>query len=300
MITLRQIQFALAVAEHKHFKRAAEDCNVSQSALSLGISEMEKSLGVVIFERNNKQVVVTPIGKELIERAQKIFLDTQQLIERAHAGQKDLGFGMKIGFIPTVAPYYLPILLPILQEKFPKFEMTVVEKNSELLINMVETGQLDAAIIALPYDTTGLEVSEIGDENFFVLVHEDHSLSKENKINPLKLKKQSLMLLGDEHCLHDHIMDICKFQRNIGQDIFRDAHLNTLIQLTLNNIGITLIPEMALNQIRIYPELKQIPLDVPTPHRTLAIITRPNYPRAEDMNLLLTLFKQALEQSRAK
>ncbi|SUO92782.1 hydrogen peroxide-inducible genes activator [Suttonella indologenes] len=300
MITLRQIQFALAVARHKHFKRAAEECNISQSALSLGIAEMEKNLGVSIFERNNKQVVVTPIGEELIQRAEKIFLDAQQLVERAHAGQKDLGFGMSIGFIPTIAPFYLPVLLPIVREAYPKFEMNVVEKTSEHLVNMVQTGRLDAAVIALPYDTSSLEVSTIGDENFFILVHEDNSLSKEKKISPAKLKKQPLMLLGDGHCLRDHIMEVCKFQRNTGQDMFRDASLNTLVQLTLNNMGLTLVPEMALSQMSAYPNLKEIPLDAPTPHRTLAIITRPNYPRAADMNLLLDLFKQALIDSKMK
>lgn len=300
MITLRQIQFALAVARHKHFKRAAQECNISQSALSLGIAEMEKNLGVSIFERNNKQVVVTPIGEELIQRAEKIFLDAQQLVERAHAGQKDLGFGMSIGFIPTIAPFYLPVLLPIVREAYPKFEMNVVEKTSEHLVNMVQTGRLDAAVIALPYDTSGLEVSTIGDENFFILVHEDNSLSKEKKISPAKLKKQPLMLLGDGHCLRDHIMEVCKFQRNTGQDMFRDASLNTLVQLTLNNMGLTLVPEIALSQMSTYPNLKEIPLDAPTPHRTLAIITRPNYPRAADMNLLLDLFKQALIDSKMK
>lgn len=108
MITLRQIQFALAVSRHRHFKRAAEECNISQSALSLGIAEMEKNLGVIIFERNNKQVVVTPIGEELLERAQKIYLDAQQLVERAHAGHKNLGYGMSVGFIPTIAPFSCP------------------------------------------------------------------------------------------------------------------------------------------------------------------------------------------------
>lgn len=298
MITLRQIQFALSVARHKHFKRAAEECNVSQSALSLGIAEMEKNLGVAIFERNNKQVVVTPIGEELIERAQKIFLAAQELEERAHAGQKDLGFGMSIGFIPTIAPFYLPTLLPILNAAYPKFDMSITEKNSDILINMVQTGRLDAAVIALPHDVGGLEVCEIGDESFYVLVHEKNNLSKEKKLSPMKLKKQPLMLLGDGHCLGDQILEVCRFQRNAGLDLFRDANLNTLVQLTLSNTGLTLVPEMALPQMSIYSELKKVPLDAPMPHRTLAIITRPHYPRADDIKLLLGLFQQALAETK--
>ena len=135
MITLRQIQFALAVARHKHFKRAAEECNISQSALSLGIAEMEKNLGVIVFERNNKQVVITPIGEELLRRAQQIYLDAQQLVEHAHAGQETLHFPMAVGFIPTIAPYLLPRALPVIRHAYPDFELNIREDVSERLVS---------------------------------------------------------------------------------------------------------------------------------------------------------------------
>lgn len=294
MITLRQIQFALAVARHKHFKRAAEECNISQSALSLGIAEMEKNLGVSIFERNNKQVVITPIGTELLERAQKIYLDAQQLVERAHAGQDGLGFGMSIGFIPTIAPFLLPAALPIIRKAHPNFEMNVSEETSERLVAAVQTGRIDAAVLALPYDTAGLDIHEFGAENFYVILHKDHPLANESKLSAGKLKHAQLLLLGEGHCLRDHIVDVCRFQTKTGRNMFKDASLNTLIQLTNNNMGVTLVPEMALAQMRQFPDLAIIPLDAPGPHRRLAMVTRPNYPRLDDLKTLMELISRAL------
>lgn len=294
MITLRQIQFALAVSRHKHFKRAAEECNVSQSALSLGIAEMEKHLGVVIFERNNKQVVVTPIGQELLTRAQKIFLDAQQLVERAHAGNGELNYGMSIGFIPTIAPYLLPATLPLLREYHPNFDMNIHEDVSERLVSMVSNGLLDAAVLALPFDVEGLNVLEISHEIFYALVHENHKLSQFSKVTPKQLKDLPL-LLSEGHCLRNHIVEVCELENdNSHHESFRHASLNTLVHMAVNNMGITLIPEMALPSIANYPSLKAIKLDKPGPHRRLVLVTRPNYPRENELKRLIQLFQNAL------
>ena len=247
MITLRQIQFALAVARHKHFKRAAEECNISQSALSLGIAEMEKNLGVIVFERNNKQVVITPIGEELLRRAEKIHLDAQQLVEQAHASQDTLHFPMAIGFIPTIAPFFLPQALPVIHKAYPKFEMNIREDVSERLVSAVHHGMLDAALIALPYD----------------------------------------------------IVEICKFRNQISPHSFREASLNTLVQMVVNDMGLTLVPEMALPSLHRLPDIRTIPLDVPAPHRRLALVTRPNYPRTVELEALMGLFRDALNNIRA-
>lgn len=300
MITLRQIQFALAVARHRHFKRAAEECNISQSALSLGIAEMEKNLGVAIFERNNKQVVVTPIGVELLERAQKIYLDAQQLMERAHAGQNDMGFGMHIGFIPTIAPFLLPAALPLIHQRYPKFSLNISEDVSDRLISAVQTGRLDAAVLALPYDTGSLDVKQFAQEDFYVIMHESDSLSKENKVTANQLKNKPLLLLGEGHCMRDQIMDICKMHQEITAEQFKDASLNTLIQLTANNMGMTLVPEIALPQMKAYPALRTARLNCSGPHRQLAVVTRPNYPRDQDLNILVEIFVAAVEQLRER
>ena len=296
MITLRQIQFALAVARHRHFKRAAEECNISQSALSLGIAEMEKNLGVTIFERNNKQVIITPIGEELLARAQQIYLDTQQLVERAHAGQGQLGFGMRIGFIPTIAPFLLPVALPLIHKQYPKFKINIHEDVSARLVESVSNSRLDAAVIALPYDTLGLEVHEFGAERFMVIMHKDDHLARENRITPTRLKKTNLMLLGEGHCLSDQIAEVCHFHRYLDEEHFKEASLNTLIYMTANNMGVTLVPEMALPFLSRFEELHIAPLETPGPHRRLAMVTRPNYPRLDELMLLMALFKVTVNE----
>lgn len=294
MITLRQIQFALAVARHHHFKRAAEECNISQSALSLGIAEMEKILGVVIFERNNKQVVVTPLGEELLERAQKIYLDAQQLEQRARAGQGMLSFSMKLGFIPTIAPFLLPEALPLIRQKQPDFELDITEDQSSRLINAVQSGELDAAVLALPYDVGSLETMEFGDERFFVIFHKDHPLAAHKKITTNDLLDTHLLLLPEGHCLRDHILDVCKMHNLISTSNFQNASLNTVIELVANNMGVTLVPEIALPQMSRYKNVRIRPLDVPGPHRRLALITRNNYPRQQDLIILKDLFTHAV------
>ena len=305
MVTLRQLQFAIAVARHKHFKRAAEDCKISQSALSLGISELEKVLGIAIFERNNKQVVLTPIGEEIIRRAEKIYLDAQQLVERAYALQEELSYPITIGFIPTIAPYLLPYALPVLSEKYPKFLMNIVENTSSRLVSMVQSGDLDAAVLALPFDINGLESIEFATENFWVIAHKDNQIFQDNceegekcRITPAKIKKFPPMLLGEGHCLRDHIAEICKIDMNDKRNIFRDSSLNTLIQLTINNMGYTLIPQMALPQMLGYSQLRCLQLEAMGPHRRIAIVYRPAYPRVKELKLVAEMFATALHKQR--
>lgn len=296
MITLRQLQFALAVLRHRHFKRAAEECGVSQSALSLGIAELEKILGVTLFERNNKQVIITPIGEEILERAQKIYLDAQQLTECAQASNNHLGFAMNIGFIPTIAPYLLPKILPALRKSYPDFVLNISEDTTANLLKALSSGKIDAAVLALPYDLSGLEVIEFAKENFFAIVHRNHPLSQQKRISTEALKSKDLLLLGEGHCLRDQIIDLCEFHNHINDNCFKNASLNTLIQLAVNDMGMTLIPEMAKEQISKNDQAHILPLEIKGPHRTLAIATRTQYPRKQELQLLARLFAQTLDQ----
>ena len=188
MITLRQLEFALAVAKYKHFKRAAEECNISQSALSLGIAELEKQLDTQIFERNNKQVLITPIGEEILERATRIFAEVNDLVTRAQTHQTPLAYPMTIGIIPTIAPFLLPKVLPDLRAQFPDFKLTVMEEQTERLLDKVRYGVIDTAIIALPYATDGLLTFEFWAEDFLAVVAPNDS-------------RAALPVLDSEHLL---------------------------------------------------------------------------------------------------
>lgn len=296
MITLRQLEFALAVAKHRHFKRAAEECNISQSALSLGVAELEKQLDTQIFERNNKQVLITPIGEEILIRAQRVFSEINDLTTRAQSHQTPLAYPMTVGMIPTIAPYLLPKVLPELKAQYPNFRMTVVEQQTERLLEQVRYGHIDTAIIALPYAVEGLHTFEFWQEDFFAIFPNDNPLANLKTISSDQLGKANLMLLGEGHCLTDQALTVCSFDRDEFKSNFSDASLNTLIQMALAGMGITLIPEMALNQVhRQNNEVATIPLTEQGPHRRIAFVTRLNYARVDDVNLLGNIFKAAFE-----
>ena len=295
MITLRQLEFSLAVAKYRHFKRAAEACNISQSALSLGIAEFEKQLGTQIFERNNKQVLITPIGEEILERAKRIFSEVNDLVTRAQTHQTPLAYPMTIGIIPTIAPFLLPKVLPVLRQAFPTFQLNVVEEQTERLIEKVRYGAIDTAIIALPYPTDGLLTFEFWAEEFLAVFAHDDPHAQLTKISAESLANSNLMLLGEGHCLTDHALSVCHLDKQKLKNSFSEASLHTLIQMALSGMGTTLIPQMASEQIRQQnPDVALIPLDEATPHRRLAFITRLNYARVDDVNLLGSLFANAL------
>ncbi len=297
MITLRQLEFALAVAKHRHFKRAAEECNISQSALSLGIAELEKQLDTQIFERNNKQVLITPIGEELLERAQRIFSEISDLTTRAHSHQIPLAYPMTIGIIPTIAPYLLPKVLPTLKDSHPHFELSVVEKQTERLIDQVRYGHIDTAIIALPYPLEGLHAFEFWAEDFFAILPENDAHIELGKINSDDLSKTNLLLLGEGHCLTDQVLSVCSLSKSEIKSSFSDASLNTLIQMSLAGMGTTLVPKMALDQISATNQVRAVPLAEAGPHRRLAFITRLNYARVNDVRLLSEIFGKALAKT---
>lgn len=298
MITLRQLEFALAVSKHRHFKRAAEDCNISQSALSLGIAELEKQLDTQIFERNNKQVLITPIGQEILTRAQRVFSEINDLTTRAHSHQTPLAYPMTVGIIPTIAPYLLPKVLPALKENHPNFRMTIVEQQTERLLEQVRYGHIDTAIIALPYAVDGLHTFEFWAEDFFAVFPKDDVHANLDTINSDELATANLMLLGEGHCLTDQTLSVCHFDREEMKSSFSDASLNTLIQMALAGMGTTLVPEMALDQLHLQNQnAVAVPLAETGPHRHIAFVTRLNYARVDDVNLLGEVFKTALKQA---
>lgn len=299
MITLRQLEFALAVAKHRHFKRAAEECNISQSALSLGIAELEKQLDTQIFERNNKQVLITPIGEEILTRAQRVFSEINDLTTRAQSHQTPLAYPMTVGMIPTIAPYLLPKVLPELKAQYPNFRMTVVEQQTERLLEQVRYGHIDTAIIALPYAVDGLHTFEFWQEDFFAVFPSDNPLANLKTISSDQLGQANLMLLGEGHCLTDHALSVCSFDRDEFKSNFSDASLNTLIQMALAGMGTTLVPEMALDQVHHQSkDIATIPLTETGPHRRIAFVTRLNYARVDDVNLLGKMFNKALEKDK--
>ena len=297
MVSIKQLYYALAVEKYLHFKKAAESCNVSQSALSTAINELEKQLGVMIFERNNKQVIVTDNGRLVLDKAKKVKLELEELTQIAQINNQPFNGEMTIGVIPTIGPYLLPKVLPALRAKYPEFKLKIVEDQSHVLVDMVRAGDIDTAILALPYPIEGLLHFDFWQEDFYWVSHKDECPSEVKEITSAELSLDKLMLLKDGHCLKDHALAACKLQQKTQNNDFDSASLHTLIQMVAGKLGSTLVPQMALDQlIHHQSELRAIHLNEPGPHRTISLIIRPNYVRTNEITQLKAMFHEALTQ----
>lgn len=297
MISLKQLNYALAVEQTLHFKKAAEACNVSQSAMSTAIHEMEKQLGFQVFERNNKQVLTTTQGRVFLQKAQTIKLELDELHQLSQLNAAPLSAPMKIGVIPTIGPYLLPKVLPKVRSAYPDFKLHLVEEQSHVLVDMVRRGDLDGAILALPFPIEGLISFEFWQEDFYWISHQDECPSGVKEITSNELELEKLMLLNDGHCLKDHALEACQLKGEEDDQEFAATSLHTLIQMVAGKIGTTLVPEMALEQlVKNNAEIRSVHLNEPGPHRRIALIIRPNYVRVNDLELLKKMFCQALRE----
>ena len=295
MISIKQLSYALAVEKTLHFKKAADLCFVSQSALSAALSELEKQLGLQIFERNNKQVLVTPIGREVLKRARDILLRIEDLEHLAGSHGAPLSFPLSLGVIPTIAPYLLPRIFPKLNECYPLAEINVVEEQSHQLVEMVRSGEIDTAILALPYPCEGLLTLEFWQEDFYWVTLKGSMHSQQTEITSDEVTQTRLMLLKEGHCLKDHALDVCKLTEQRANHGFGATSLNTLIQMVQGDLGTTLIPAMAKQQlIAANDRLSAIHLKEPSPHRRIAFVFRPNYTCLSSIEALANICKSSL------
>lgn len=296
MISLKHLHYALAVERTLHFKKAAEYCAVSPSALSTALTEFEKQLGFQVFERDNKKVLITPLGQQVLDKAKSIKYLVDDLQGLKEIQNDSLSGPMSIGIIPTISPFILPIILPALQKHYPNLELDISEEQSSILVEQVRNGDLDTAILALPYKTEGLLTFKFWQENFYWITHADDKQKSKQSIKAAEIDNEQLILLKDGHCLKDHVLAACHIENNSWLNL-NATSLMTLVQLVAGDLGSTLIPEMALETlISNNKELIKIPLAEPGPHREIAFIVRPNYSRVKSIELMMDLFVKAMTQ----
>jgi LysR family hydrogen peroxide-inducible transcriptional activator len=295
MISFKQLTYALAVEKTLHFKKAAELSNISQSALSTALNALEKQLGLQIFERDNKKVLVTPVGKQVLEKARSIVLQVDDLQHLADSQRSVLSFPLTVGVIPTICPYLLPRLLPLLNEQYPQCQLNIVEDQSHVLVDMVKRGEIDTAILALPFPIEGLLSMDFWQEDFYWVALQGEQYTQQKEITSQELNHCHLMLLKDGHCLKDHILEACKLPEQAANQGFGATSLNTLIQMVLGKLGTTLVPEMAMAPlISQHPGLAAVHLAEPGPHRRIAFILRPNYTCTSSIEALMEICQEAL------
>jgi len=294
MFSIKQLNYALAVAKRLHFKKAADDCFVSPSTLSNAIAELENQIGFQIFERTNKKVIVTKLGLELLKKVETIQFHIEDIKNLGEKQKAPLSSPLTIGIIPTIGPYLLPLVLPKLKKYYPNLKLKILESKSSSLVQKVNDGDLDMAILALPYNLRGLLSFKFWEENFYYISHKNNKYKKSLKAKDINFSE--LMLLDDGHCLKNHVLAACKINDN-QQFSMEASSLATLIQLVANNMGSTLVPHMSVKHlINTNSKIKKAILNEPGPHRELAIIVRQTYTDIENVIFLKDIFKNELKR----
>src|ERR1700744_6101836 len=246
--TLRQLDYLRLLADQGSFSRAAEAAHVTQPTLSAGIQELEKILGSAGVHRGRSGVILTPVGEEALRRAQAILTQAEDLVEAAQRAGAPLVGRFRLGVIPTIAPFLLPKALPRLRARYPRLKLYLREDQTQRLIAALKAGELDAALIALPYDISGLETAAVGEDELLAALPADHRLANAGALSPDALKADAMILLEDGHCLRDHALAACGFAppRPGSEDMVAATSLPTLVQMVGSGLGVSFLPAMAV------------------------------------------------------
>jgi LysR family hydrogen peroxide-inducible transcriptional activator len=294
--TLRQLQYLKLLAEHGSFIRAAEAAHVSQPALSAGVQELERVLGAPVVERARGGVILTPVGEEAVRRAGDVLARAEDLVEAARSAGKPLSGRFRLGVIPTVAPFLLPAALPILKERYPALKLFLREDLTPRLITALKAGGLDAAVIALPWDLTGLETAQVGFDEILAAAPADHPICARPRVTPEALEaleRQELILLEDGHCLREHALSACSLDAPRGEEVFAATSLQTLVQMVGSGLGVSFLPQMAIKAgLTLGANVTVLPLDAEAPRREIVVAWRAGSSRAHEGRLLAEVFKE--------
>ena len=242
--SLKQLRYLVALEEHRHFGKAAVSCFVSQSTLSAGLKELETALDAELVERNNRTLVFTALGLEVANRARRVLREAEELAELAGKGREPLSGRLRLGVIPTIAPYLLPKTLPMLRKAYPKLQLYLTEDQTGRLLALLEDGTLDLVLLALPYHADSVETLPLFKDGFQLVARKDSPLAQKKTATTADLKDADLLLLAEGHCLREHALAACRLpQADSG---FAGASLNTLVEMVAGGLGVTLLPDMAV------------------------------------------------------
>jgi LysR family hydrogen peroxide-inducible transcriptional activator len=285
--TLKQLQYLVSLHEHGHFGRAAEASFVSQSTLSAGLRDLEALLGVVLVERTKRAVRFTPLGNSVVAKARGILRETEELSDLIQSSGKPLSGELRMSVIPTIAPFLLPRLLPRLRRDRPNLKLFLREEPSAAAVEALHHGRADCVLLALPYATGEVEKETIELDAFFVAFPRDNPRDPPAEIDPDLIDDQRLMLLEDGHCLKDQVLAACNRPELRGSATMIATSLHTLVQMVDSGLGLTMLPEMALDAgILNGTNVVARPLNSPGANREIALVWRKNSPRAEDFRML--------------
>jgi LysR family hydrogen peroxide-inducible transcriptional activator len=290
--TIKQLQYLVALRRHGHFGRAAEACFVTQSTLSAGLRELENLLGVVLVERTRRVVRFTPLGAKIAEKALRVLREAEELTDMARAEGKPLHGELRLGVIPTIAPFLLPAMLPRLREQWPSLKLFLREETSQAACDALHRGQLDCVLLAMPYSCGDVDRAALFDDRLFVAFPRGEA-PPEEIIEPRAINADRLLMLEDGHCLKDHALSACNRPELRAEATMMGTSLHTLVQMVDNGLGLTFVPGMAIDAgILEGTRVDARPLKSDHGFRSIALIWRRSSPREDEFQLLADTLRQ--------
>lgn len=292
-MNLRDLRYLVALADQRHFGNAAAACYVSQPTLSTQIKKLEDELGVAVVERAPRTVMLTPVGLEMAERARRIVAEVAQMKEAARRSQDPEAGTVRLGLFPTLGPYLLPHVVPGIRERFPRLELLLVEEKSDVLLARLREGRLDAGLLALPIHDDQLHAEFLFEEPFLLAVPEAHPLARRDALRLSDLSQEKLLLLEDGHCLRDQALDVCQLAGAGERSEFRATSLETLRQMVAANVGVTLLPTLAVKPpVARSENIHLLPFQDSSPSRQIALVWRRSSAMGEFLLNLAQIFKE--------
>jgi len=291
--TIKQLQYLVALKEHGHFGKAADSCFVTQSTLSAGLRELETLLGVMLVERTRRVVRFTPLGDKVVAKAHRILREAEELADLVRASGRPLSGELRMSVIPTIAPFLLPRLLPGLRREQPDLQLFLREEVSQAAVESLHHGQVDCVLLALPYAAGDVEHASLFSDPLHVAFPKDDPRDPPPTIAPELIDESRLLLLEDGHCLKDHALAACNRPELRANAMMFGTSLHTLVQMVDNRLGLTLLPQMAIDAgILNDTEIVARPLKAEHAARDIALIWRENSPRADEFRLLADLLRR--------
>jgi LysR family hydrogen peroxide-inducible transcriptional activator len=294
MISTRQLKYLDAVARLGHFGRAAEHCGVTQPALSMQITQLERALAVTVFERRPHGIALTEAGREIARRAAAILLEIQELSDFAASSRGVLASPIRLGVIPTIAPYMLPDLMKALRLHHPGFTLQIRETQTAVLLKELGTGDLDVVVLALPVPQAEFETVELRIDKFVLALPADRVVKSRVRIPSRLLESDRLLLLEEGHCLRDQALDVCRLRPSGDADTLGASTLSTLVQMVRGGLGMTLLPQISIAQEAIRSGIRLVRFADPEPQRVIGLAWRRTSPRKRDFLELASLIREAI------
>lgn len=294
-MNFRDLEYLIALEELKHFRKAADKCFVSQPTLSGQIKKLEEELNVQLMERSSRKVIFTAAGNDIVAKAKTILLEAKSLKEIAKSHNEPMRGTLHIGLIPTVAPYLLPLIIPVMKENFPDLELYLHENQTQVLIKQLEEGELDCLMLALLPGMEQFKQLDLYDEPLELALSDKHTWSNLRQINLQELSGEHVLMLADGHCLRDQAMGFCFTAGAIEDNSFKATSLETLRHMISAENGLTLLPQLAIPLSRYQSGVKYIPFEAPVPSRKITLLSRNNSARQACFNQLAVVINKAVQ-----